>query len=125
MGWQDAPRAEAAEEGRALNDYLAPRDLSIWPLLDHPMLAGLCDEMVGHVLGVHPATRVNCRRWVQRRKHSGLTVWEADRCAAAINTHPTLVWGTDWFKAREHHDMERDAFSRLRCWVDAEEFVGA
>lgn len=44
------------------------------------------------------------RREVQRWKSGGLTVFAADRIAAALNTHPVELWGlAAWNAAQADH----------------------
>jgi hypothetical protein len=35
-------------------------------------------------------------RTIQRWKLNGITVWQADRMACALGTHPSLIWA-DWW----------------------------
>lgn len=57
-----------------------------------------CDRAVAEAIGV-------TRRSVQRWKHDGLSVLDADRVAAALDTHPAELWGGSvWNHAQLVHE---------------------
>jgi hypothetical protein len=67
-------------------------------LFDARILFGLFDEdsddtLIGEALGVG-RTQVN--KWRNNRNYL-LTVYHADRIAIRIGTHPSLLWGRQWW----------------------------
>lgn len=46
------------------------------------------------------------KRTVYRWRETGLTFWQADKAAGALNLHPALIW-PDWL----HDSIARDRFA--------------
>jgi len=71
-------------------------------LFDARILFDLFDEdsddaLIGEALGVG-RTQVN--KWRNNRNYL-LTVYHADRIAIRIGTHPSLLWGRQWWETAE------------------------
>lgn len=94
-----ARRRQQDREWRAANGYQprAPRNLTLEPLLailgERPDIAPLEGQLraaaENRALGVDRAQRY---RWRQ----IGISVYDADRLAVRLGTHPALIWD-DWF----------------------------
>lgn len=95
-----------------------PRDLAFGPLGEHARLAGRSEADVGLVLG-HRGECLARRRWVERLKREGLTVWQADELATRLGAHPLAVWGVAWSEAREAPTDVEVIFRRLGRWCAA------